>query len=176
MHIHICAHPAASVFADVYVSVSVTYTPVHALVPTTPVKCTHHSLQRNCTHIHTHTHMHMHTHPQEYPCASLTSSKHAEKRLLRLTTCAQICIHIHIQMHIHAYVHIYIYTCIYIHTCTSVHIHTYTYIHTHVQHINVHKRKHVRTTAPYPDIAPPKLHPIICTGAKLIHQIHGLWP
>ena len=46
-------------------------------------------------------------------------------------------------MHIHAYVHIYIYTCIYIHICTSVHIHTYTYIHTHIQHVNVHKHKHV---------------------------------
>jgi len=47
MHIHICAHPEASVFADVYVDVKketcVMYTPAHALVPRIPVpKCLQH--------------------------------------------------------------------------------------------------------------------------------------
>jgi len=73
----------------------------------------------------------------------MTPSKHTEERLVRLTICAQLCIHINIHMCIHAYVCIYIYTCIYIHMYITVHIHTYTYIHTHVQHVHMHACKHV---------------------------------
>jgi len=77
------------------------------------------------TYIYTHTHAHAYictrTHTRIYDTA-----QHAETLILRLTTYAQICIHIHIHMYIHAYKYIYTGTCIYIHTCMSVHIHTYT--------------------------------------------------
>ena len=81
IRIHICAQPAANVFADVYVGVKLrlfnihTYTPTHALVPKTPVpKCMQHSLQKKCTHVHTYTHMHTHTYAHEHTCACMTPS------------------------------------------------------------------------------------------------------
>jgi len=66
------------------------------------------------------------------------TSAHAESLTLRLATYAQICK----QKYIHAYKYIYTCTCIYIHTCMSVHIHTYTHTCTHMQHVNMHTRKH----------------------------------
>jgi len=51
----------------VYKHTCVMYTPAHALVPKTPVKCMQHSLQKNAriyipTHIYIRIHMHMNTH------------------------------------------------------------------------------------------------------------------
>ena len=120
----------------------VTYTPAHALVPKAPVtKCTQHSLQKMHIYIYTHTHAHAYICTRTHTCIYDTA-QHAETLILRLTTYAQICIHIHIHMYIHVYKYIYTYTCIYIHTCMSVHIHTYTHIRTHTQHVHMHTRKH----------------------------------
>jgi len=99
---------------------------------------------KKCTCIYTYTHMHTHTYPQECTYASMTPSKHADERLLRLTIYTQICIRIHMHMYIHAYVCMFKYTCIFTHIYMSVHIHTCTYIHTHVQHVHMHARKRVR--------------------------------
>ena len=92
MHIHPCAQPAASVFADVYVGVKkntcVTYTPAHAIVPKTPVpKCRQHSLKKNA-HIYIYTHT-LHA----YICTqTLTriydTAQHAETLTPRLTNYA----------------------------------------------------------------------------------------
>ena len=71
MHIHqcikilLCAQPAASVFADVYVGVKTHLCSVHTC-PCTSVQNTcskvHATLTaKKCTHIYTHAHMHTHT-------------------------------------------------------------------------------------------------------------------
>ena len=88
--------------------------------------------------------MHTHTYPQECTYASMTPSKHADERLLRLTIYTQICIHIHIHMYIHAYAYSYIYACIYLHIYMFAHTHTvaYAYTHTHIQHVHMHAHKH----------------------------------
>jgi len=135
MHIHCgttCSECVRRCVCWCHKNTCVTYTPAHALVPKTPVlKCTQHSLQK-IAHIYIYTHTHAHayickrTHARIYDTA-----QHAETLTPRLTTYAQICIHIHIHMYIHACKYIYTCTCICIHTCTSVHIHTYTHIRTH---------------------------------------------
>ena len=90
-HLHICAQPAASVFADVYVGVKthLCNAPAHALVPKTPVKCMQHSLQKNAhihipTHIRIRIHMYTNTHSHAWHCP------HAEALILRPTIYAQI--------------------------------------------------------------------------------------
>jgi len=64
IHIHICAQPAASVFADVYVGLKTHLCKVHTC-PCTSAQNTckvHATLTaKKCTHIYTYTHMHMHT-------------------------------------------------------------------------------------------------------------------
>jgi len=107
----------------------VTYTPAHALVPKTPVpKCTQHSLQKKCTYIYTHTHAHAYICTRTHTCIHDTA-QHAEALILRLTTYAQIRMHIQIHMYMHAYkyiqMHMHIHT--YMHVCTHTHVHTYTH-------------------------------------------------
>ena len=81
-------------------------------------------------------------------------SKHAEERLLKLTIYAQMCIHIRIHMYIHAYVYIYI-----------------------ARPRGTTDKRRTTTTnsssAHHHDSAPPRLQPFICTGAELIHPVHG---
>ena len=74
IHIHICAHPAASVWQICSLmpkNTCVKYTPAHALVPRTPVpQCMQHSLQnKEHTYIHKcickrrHKYTNTHVHP-----------------------------------------------------------------------------------------------------------------
>ena len=82
MHLHTCAQPTASVFADVYVGVKkntcVIYTPAYAIVPKTPVpKCTQHSLQKNA-HIYIYTHTCTRIH--------ITANKHARAFMTPINT------------------------------------------------------------------------------------------
>jgi len=74
MHVHVCAHPAASVsLMCILMSKNscVTYTHAHALVTRTPVpKCTQHSLPKNaqiCIHTHICTRIHMHANTNAHP-------------------------------------------------------------------------------------------------------------
>jgi len=135
INIHICAQPAASVFAEVYVGVKTHLCSVHTCPCTmsrTPVpKCMQHSQQKNahiyiptpiCIRIHMYTDTHAHA----------LHRPHAEALILRPTIYAQICIHIHIHTCINAYIYMYIHTCTYIYIYMSAHIHTYTsHTHTH---------------------------------------------
>ena len=75
---HICAQPAASVFADVYVGVKTHLCSVHTC-PCTSVQNTcsnvHVTLTaKKCTYICTYTNMHTHTYVHEHTCASITPS------------------------------------------------------------------------------------------------------
>jgi len=118
MHIHICEHSATNV------SQMCTLTFKEHLYNAYSCICT--GAQNTCskvhatltakkrTYVYAYTHMHTHTYAQEYTCASMTPSKHAEERLLRLTIYVQTCLHIHIHhKYIHACIYLYIYTCIY---------------------------------------------------------------
>ena len=78
IHIHICAQPAASVFADVYVGVKTHLCNVHTCPCTSsPKTCSkvHAKLTaKKCTYIYTYTHMHTHTYAHERTCACMTLS------------------------------------------------------------------------------------------------------
>jgi len=78
INIHICAQPAASVFADVYVGVKPHLCNVHTCPCTSAQKtCSkvHATLTAiKCTYIYTYTHMHTHTYAHEYTCACMTPS------------------------------------------------------------------------------------------------------
>jgi len=146
VRIHICAQPAANVSQMCkLMSKEHLYNAYNCTCSGAQNTCKVHATltAKKGANIHTYTHMHTHAYPQEYTCASMTLSKHAEERLLRFTIYAQICIHIDKHMYIHAYVYIYIYTCICIHVYMSRHIHTCTYMHTHIQHVHMHAHKHV---------------------------------
>jgi len=100
INIHICAQPAASVFADVYVGVKPHLCNVHTCPCTSAQKtCSkvHATLTAiKCTYIYTYTHMHTHTYAHEYTCACMTPST-------RWSTDA---IHTHTQnVHTHAHKH-----------------------------------------------------------------------
>jgi len=77
IHIHICAQPAASVFADVYVGVKAHLCNVHTC-PCTSAQNTckvHTALTaKKCTYIYTYTHIHTHTYTHEHTCACMTLS------------------------------------------------------------------------------------------------------
>jgi len=198
MHVHIYAQPAANVSQmctlmskeHLYNAFNCTCTGAQNIC------CKVHATLtvKKCTYIYTYTHTHTHTYPQEYACAFMTPSKHAVQRLLRLTIYAQICIHIHIHMYIRAHVYIYIYTYIYIQIYMSVHIHAHIYTHTYNMYICTHAstsettaRQRLRRkpnwmnkhnqqqliTPSRPLDAPPRLQPLICTGAEPIHPVHG---
>jgi len=120
----------------------VTCTPVHTLVPKTPVtKCMQHSLQKNAhiyiyTHTCTRTHMHTNTHAHLWHCPTRRDTDTETHNLYTN-------MHTHTYTHVYtAYKYIYTCTCIYVHTCMSVHIHTYTHIRTHIQHVHMYTRKH----------------------------------
>ena len=142
INIHICAQPAASVLADVYIGVKTHLCSVHTF-PCTSVQntcCMQHSLQKHaliyiptpiCIRIHMYTNTHAHT----------LHSPHAETLILRLTIYAQICIHIRTHMCINAYIYIHIHTCTHIYIYMSAHIHTNTYIHTCKQNVHINARK-----------------------------------
>jgi len=77
IHIHICAYPAGSVFADVYVGVK-THPCNKLTCPCTSAQNTckvHVTLTaKKCTYIYTHIHMYKHTYAHENTCASMTPS------------------------------------------------------------------------------------------------------
>jgi len=78
INIHMCAQPAASLFADVYVGVTTHLCNVHTC-PCTSVQNTcskvHATLTaKKCTYIYTYTHMHTHTYAHENTCACITLS------------------------------------------------------------------------------------------------------
>jgi len=140
INIHICAQPAASVFADVFVGVKTHLCSVHVYSYTSVQNtCSnvHATLTtKKCTYIYTHTHMHTHTlytnthaHPLHRP--------HAETLIPRLKIYVQICIHIHIHTCINACIFIYIY----IYACPHTYIHTHIYTHAYKRYIHMSARK-----------------------------------
>jgi len=110
-------------------NICITHT--NALVLRTPVlKCTQppwHSLQTKCTYICTYTHVHTHTCAQEYTCAFMTPTKHAEGQLQNLCTNmhAHTYTHVYTCMRIPIHIHMLIYT--YMHVCTHTYIRMYTH-------------------------------------------------
>jgi len=141
INIHICAKPAASVFADVYVGVKTHLCSVHTC-PCTSVQNTCSKVNATLTaknaHIYIptpiciriHMYTNTHAHPLHHP--------HAEALILRLTIYAQICIHKHIHMCINAHIYIYIHKCTYTYIYTHTHIYTRAYklyIWTHAKHV-----------------------------------------
>jgi len=207
----------------------VTYTPAHALVPKTPVKCMQHSLQKKCTYIYIYTYMFTHAYAHENTCACMTPSARWSTDTKTHNLCTNMHKHTHthvykrIDVQIHTHMHIYTYI-------MSAHIHTYIYIHTRTQNVHMNTRKAPlkrqrgsdcagsptwrqealpfslsaaiwrripfvasspiarpqgmtdkrRTTTTnsslshHHDSAPSRPHPLICTGAELIHPID--WP
>ena len=83
-----------------------------------------------------------------------------------------------IDVQIHTHMHIYTYI-------MSAHINTYTYIHTRIQNVHMNTRKarmkrrrcsdtkkFCPSPCPHHDSALSRPHPLICTGAEPIHQVH----
>jgi len=145
IHIHICAQPAESVFADVYVGVKTHLCNIHAC-PCTSAQNTckvHATLTaKKCTYIYTYTHMCTHTYEHENTCAFMTPST----RWSTDTETHNLCTNMHTHTHTHVYIridvqihtHMHIYT--YIHVRTHTHIHIYT--HTHIQNMHMNARMH----------------------------------
>jgi len=168
MHIYICVQPAANV------SQMCTLMSKEHLYNAYSCTCT--GAQNTCkvhatltAHMYTYTHMHMQTYPQEHTCATMTSSKHADERILSLTIYAQICIHyICTCIYMHTYIHTNTRAYIYIHTCQYTYIHAYTYLHTYNMYICRYERcKHiwndcVAVTAREAQLDAKKFHPFPC--------------
>jgi len=78
INIHICAQPAASVFADVYVGVKKHLCSIHTCsctsVQNTCSKVHATLTAKKCTYIYAHTHIHMHTYVHEHTCTCITPS------------------------------------------------------------------------------------------------------
>jgi len=146
INIHICAQPAASVFADVFVGVKTHLCSVHVCsctsVHNTCSKVHATLTAKKCTCIYTHTHMHTHTLYTNTHAHPL-HRRHAEALIPRLKIYAQICIHIHIHTCTNAYIFIYIHTCtyIYLYTCPHTYIHTHIYTHAYKRYIHMSARK-----------------------------------
>jgi len=144
INIHICAQPAASVFADVYVCVKTHLCSVHTYPCTNvPNSCSkvHATLTAKNAHMYIPTpiciRIHMYTNTHAHPL----HRPHAEALILRPTIYTQICIQIHIHTCINAYIYIYIHTCTYVYIFMSAHIHTYTYINTRIRNVHMNARK-----------------------------------
>jgi len=78
-HIHICAQPAASVFADVYVGVKIHLCNIHTCpCPSAQNTCKVHATltAKKCTYIYTYTHTYTHTYAHENTCACMPPSTH----------------------------------------------------------------------------------------------------
>jgi len=136
LHVHICAQPAASVFADVYVGVKTHLCNLHSRPCTRAHNtCKVHAklTAKKCKCIYTYTHMHTHTYAHEHTCACVTPSTRWSTDTETHDLCTNMHTHTythvykHIDVHIHIHMHIYAY----IHVCAHTHIHTY--IHTHAK-------------------------------------------
>jgi len=136
IHIHICAQPAASVFADVYVGVKTHLCNIHTCAFTSAQNTckVHVTLTAKTMHIYTYLHICIRIHMHAKTHAHAWHRPHAEALIPRPTIYAQTCIHIHIHtcinkridVQIHTHMHIYTY----IHVRTHTHIHIYTHTHT----------------------------------------------
>jgi len=138
IHIHICAQPAASVFADVYVGVKTHLCNVHTCPCTSKQKTfkVHATLTaKKSTYIYTYTHMHTPTYAHEHTCACMTLST----RWSTDTETHNLCTN----MHTHTHTHVYKRIDVYIHT--HMHIYTYVRVRTHT-HINIYTHTHTKCT------------------------------
>ena len=120
IHIHTCAQPAASVFADVYVGVKTHLCNVHTL------PCT--SAQNTCSKVHvTLTAGCAHTRPCIYACTCMHMHMGAYARPRhRLTRrgAATRTLHLPIRVHMHAHA----YAC----ACRRTRAHTHMHVHAHM--------------------------------------------
>jgi len=135
IHVHICAQPAASVFAHVYVGVKIHLCNVHTY-PCTSAQNTckvHVTLTaKKCTYTYTHIQMYTHTYAHKNTCTCMTPST----RWSTDTKTHNLCTNMHTHTHTHVYkridvqihTHMHIYT--YIHVRTRTYIHIYTHTHT----------------------------------------------
>jgi len=136
MHIHICAQPAASVFADVYVGVKTHLCNIHTC-PCTSAQNTcskvHATLTaKECTYVYTYTHMHTHTYAHEHTCACMTPSTcwSTDTETHNLGTNMHTHTHTHVYKRTHIHIHTYMHIYTWIHVRTQIHIHIYTHTHT----------------------------------------------
>jgi len=122
IHIHICAQPAASVFADVYVGVKTHPCNIHTC-PCTSAQNTckvHVTLTaKKCTYIYTNIHMYTHTYAHENTCACMTPST----RWSTDTKTHNLCTNMHTHTHTHVYKRMDVYIYMYVHTCIYICIH-----------------------------------------------------
>ena len=148
---HICAQPAASVFADVYVGVKTHLCSVHTC-PCTSVQNTcskvHVTLTaKECAYTYTHTHMHTHTYVHERTCACITPftrwSTDTETHNLCTNMHTHTHTHVYKRIHIHIHTHMHKYICIHVRTHTHIHIYT----HTHTKSIYERTQSTSETTA-----------------------------
>jgi len=140
INIHICAQPAAIVFADVYVGVKTHLCNVHTCVQNICSKVHATLTVKKRTYIHTHTHMHTHSYAHEHTCACITPSTRCSTDTETHNLCTNMHTHTHTRV-CNTYIYIYIYTCTCIYIYMSAHIHTYTYIHTRIQNVHMSARK-----------------------------------
>jgi len=147
-HIHICAQPAASVFAHVYVGIKTHLCNIH----TCPCTCAQSTCKvhaaltaswKKCTHIYTYTHTYTHTYAPENTCAYMTPST----RWSTDTETHNLCTNMHTYTHTHVYkridvqIHKHMHTLYtYIHVCTHtrIHIQTHTNTNTYKMYISTH--------------------------------------
>ena len=144
-HIHICAQPAASVLADVYVGVKLHLCKVHAC-PCTSAQNTckvHATLTaKKCTYVYTYTHTYTHTYAHENTRACMTPST----RWSTDTETHNLCTNMHTHTHTHVYkridvqLHTHMHTYTFIHVRTHTHIHIYTHTHTKCTYERTHAR------------------------------------
>jgi len=145
IHIHICAQPAASVFADVYVGVKTHLCNIHTC-PCTSAQNTckvHVTLNaKKCTYIYTYTHMHTHTCAHENTCACMTPSTRWSTDTKTHHLCTNM--HTHTHTHVHKRIDVQIHTHMHIYTYIHVHIHTHIHIYTHTHTKRIYEHTQAR--------------------------------
>jgi len=145
MHIHVCAHPAASVsqmctlMSNKHLDIVYTCTCTGAQNTCSKVHAT--LTAKKSTYIHAYTHMDTHIYAHEHACASMTLPNTPTHRYWDSQSMHKyVYTYIYTRTYMHTYTYIYTHAYICVYTCFYTYIHTHIYTHTYKMNICTHAR------------------------------------